>query len=106
MWTAKLREETGGAFPEEVTAFQAGMAVHGRYRRPCPHCGAPVQRFVYAPQRRELPRGVPDRRPPARRLGLVAAAARELTEDAQQTERGGLQTRAIASPQESRSRIP
>ncbi|MDX1433009.1 MAG: DNA-formamidopyrimidine glycosylase family protein [Gammaproteobacteria bacterium] len=47
-WTARLREETGEGFPEKVTAFREGMAVHGRYRRPCPRCGEPVQRIVYA----------------------------------------------------------
>ena len=47
-WTARLRRETGDAFPEKVTAFREGMAVHGRYRQPCPDCGAPVQRIVYA----------------------------------------------------------
>ena len=47
-WTARLRQETGDAFPEKVTAFRPGMAVHGRYGQPCPDCGAPVQRVVYA----------------------------------------------------------
>ena len=47
-WTARLQRETGDAFPEKVTAFREGMAVHGRYRQPCPDCGAPVQRVVYA----------------------------------------------------------
>lgn len=47
-WTVRLREETGGGFPDKVTAFRKGMAVHGRYREPCPVCGAPVQRIVYA----------------------------------------------------------
>ncbi len=47
-WIARLQEETGDAFPEKVTAFRAGMAVHGRYRQPCPDCGAPVQRIRYA----------------------------------------------------------
>jgi formamidopyrimidine-DNA glycosylase len=47
-WTAKLQRETGDDFPEKVTAFREGMAVHGRYRQPCPDCGAPVQRVVYA----------------------------------------------------------
>jgi formamidopyrimidine-DNA glycosylase len=47
-WTERLREEAGGDFPEKVTAFREGMAVHGRYRQPCPVCGAPVQRIVYA----------------------------------------------------------
>ena len=47
-WTARLQRETGDDFPEKVTAFRQGMAVHGRYRQPCPDCGAPVQRVVYA----------------------------------------------------------
>src|SRR5919107_776217 len=47
-WIARLRDENAGAFPEKVTAFHEGMAVHGRYRQPCPDCGAPVQRIVYA----------------------------------------------------------
>ena len=47
-WSARLREETGDGFPEKVTAFREGMAVHGRYRQPCPVCGSPVQRVVYA----------------------------------------------------------
>jgi formamidopyrimidine-DNA glycosylase len=47
-WTARLRRETGDGFPEKVTAFRSGMAVHGRYGEPCPRCGAPVQRIRYA----------------------------------------------------------
>jgi formamidopyrimidine-DNA glycosylase len=47
-WIARLRDEAAGDFPEKVTAFRTGMAVHGRYRQPCPRCGAPVQRIVYA----------------------------------------------------------
>ncbi|HEX9365351.1 MAG TPA: DNA-formamidopyrimidine glycosylase family protein [Vicinamibacterales bacterium] len=47
-WTRALRQEAGDAFPEKVTAFREGMAVHGRYRKPCPRCGAPVQRIAYA----------------------------------------------------------
>ena len=47
-WTDRLRKEAGGGFPEKVTAFREGMAVHGRYGQPCPVCGAPVQRIVYA----------------------------------------------------------
>ncbi len=47
-WTDRLREEAGGRFPAKVTAFHDDMAVHGRYRKPCPRCGAPVQRIVYA----------------------------------------------------------
>jgi len=47
-WTDILRAETGDRFPEKVTAFRQGMAVHGRYKQPCPVCGSPVQRIVYA----------------------------------------------------------
>ncbi len=47
-WTRKLRSESKGSFPEKVTAFREGMAVHGRYGKPCPACGAPVQRIRYA----------------------------------------------------------
>ncbi len=47
-WTDRLRAEVGDRFPEKVTAFRQGMAVHGRYREPCPVCGAPVQRIRYA----------------------------------------------------------
>ena len=47
-WIARLREETGAGFPEKVTAFREGMAVHGRFKEPCPVCGAPVQRIRYA----------------------------------------------------------
>jgi len=47
-WTARLRAETGDGFPGKVTAFRAEMAVHGRFRLPCPVCGAPVQRIRYA----------------------------------------------------------
>jgi formamidopyrimidine-DNA glycosylase len=47
-WTDILRAETGEGFPERVTAFREGMAVHGRYGKPCPVCDAPVQRIVYA----------------------------------------------------------
>ena len=47
-WTARLRAEAAGGFPEKVTAFRDGMAVHGRYGKPCPVCGAPVQRIVFA----------------------------------------------------------
>jgi formamidopyrimidine-DNA glycosylase len=47
-WTDRLRRETGAGFPEKVTAFRDGMAVHGRFRLPCPACGTPVQRIRYA----------------------------------------------------------
>jgi len=47
-WIDRLQQETGAAFPEKVTAFREGMAVHGRFGKPCPVCGSPVQRIVYA----------------------------------------------------------
>jgi formamidopyrimidine-DNA glycosylase len=47
-WTNRLRAGVGDGFPEKVTAFREGMAVHGRYRQPCPDCGAPIQRIRYA----------------------------------------------------------
>jgi formamidopyrimidine-DNA glycosylase len=47
-WCERLRRAAGGGFPEGVTAFRPDMAVHGRYGQPCPRCGAPVQRIVYA----------------------------------------------------------
>ena len=47
-WTARLRDEVGDGFPEKVTAFRPEMAVHGKYGQPCPVCGTPVQRIVYA----------------------------------------------------------
>jgi formamidopyrimidine-DNA glycosylase len=47
-WVGRLRHEAGEAFPEKVTAFRKDMAVHGKYKKPCPVCGSPVQRIVYA----------------------------------------------------------
>jgi formamidopyrimidine-DNA glycosylase len=48
VWTERLRLEAGAEFPKKVTAFRDGMAVHGRYRQPCPTCGTEVQRIRYA----------------------------------------------------------
>ncbi|MBV9174588.1 MAG: Fpg/Nei family DNA glycosylase [Chloroflexi bacterium] len=47
-WIDRLRREANGGFPEKVTAFRKDMAVHGRYKQPCPVCGTPVQRIVHA----------------------------------------------------------
>jgi len=47
-WVERLRAEAGGGFPEKVTAFREGMATHGRYKEPCPRCGAKIQRIRYA----------------------------------------------------------
>ena len=48
LWIDRLRRDLAGHFPEKVTAFHGGMAVHGRFKQPCPVCGKPVQRIVYA----------------------------------------------------------
>ena len=47
-WTDRLREEAGEGFPRKVTAFRPEMAVHGKYKEPCPVCGQPVRRIVYS----------------------------------------------------------
>lgn len=47
-WISRLRLEVGDGFPDKVTAFRDGMAVHGRFAKPCPVCGAPIQRIRYA----------------------------------------------------------
>jgi formamidopyrimidine-DNA glycosylase len=47
-WIGRLRQEAGDRFPEKVTAFRDGMAVHGRFGKPCPVCGSPIQRIRYA----------------------------------------------------------
>lgn len=47
-WTERMRQEVGEGFPDKVTAFRPEMAVHGKYRQPCPVCGNPVQRIVHA----------------------------------------------------------
>jgi formamidopyrimidine-DNA glycosylase len=47
-WVERLRKERGTGFPEKVTAFRPDMAVHGKYGKPCPVCGSPVQRIVHA----------------------------------------------------------
>jgi len=47
-WIERTRDEVGTGFPEKVTAFREGMAAHGRFGKPCPVCGAPIQRIVYA----------------------------------------------------------
>ena len=48
LWIDRLRADAAKGFPEKVTAFREGMAVHGRFKKPCPVCGSPVQRIVYA----------------------------------------------------------
>jgi len=48
LWIARLRAEVGSGFPEKVTAFRPDMAVHGKFQKPCPVCGTPVQRVAFA----------------------------------------------------------
>jgi formamidopyrimidine-DNA glycosylase len=48
LWTQRMRDEVGDGFPDKVTAFRPEMAVHGKFGQPCPRCGTPVQRIVYA----------------------------------------------------------
>ena len=73
-WIERLRQQTGDGFPEKVTAFRPEMAVHGRFGKPCPVCGAPVQRIVHAENETNYCAALPDRRPAARRPRAVAAA--------------------------------
>ena len=61
-WTDRLRGEAGDRFPERVTALRDGMAVHGRYRKPCPKCGSPIQESCTLKMR---PTAAPDARRPA-----------------------------------------
>ena len=77
-WTDKLRAESATKFPEKVTAFRDEIAVHGKYRQPCPVCGKPVQRIRYAENETNYCAALPDRRQAARRSRAVAAAARRL----------------------------
>ena len=77
-WTALLREQSRGAFPEKVTAFREGMAVHGRYGKPCPRCGTRIQRIRYASNETNYCPALPDRREAPGRPGALAPAARRL----------------------------
>jgi len=75
-WTVRLRAETGEDFPTGVTAFRPDMAVHGKFGQPCPVCGAPVQRIVYAEN--ELLRALSDWRRDSCRSRTVAPLAGKL----------------------------
>jgi len=76
-WTDRLRKEAGGGFPEKVTAFREGMAVHGRYGKPCPVCGSRAAHRLRR-QRDQLLRPLPDRRQDPRRSRIIAAAQEKL----------------------------
>ena len=72
-WTDRLRADAGAGFPEKVTAFRPEMAVHGKYRQPCPVCGSPVQRIRYADNETNYCATLSDRRQAARRPRAVTA---------------------------------
>ena len=73
-WTDRLRQQRGSQFPAKVTAFHPEMAVHGKFGQPCPVCGSPVRRIVYAENEMQLLRDLPDRRQAPRRSRDVAPA--------------------------------
>ncbi len=77
-WIERLRAQTGEGFPDKVTAFREEMAVHGRYGKPCPACGAPVQRIVYAENETNYCARCQTERPDPRRPRAFAAAEEEL----------------------------
>ena len=72
LWIDRLGAEATHAFPEKVTAFREGMAVHGRYGEPCPRCGDKVLRILLCRQRNQLLRPLPDRRQSPRRSQSLA----------------------------------
>ena len=77
-WIDRLQARRDGGFPEKVTAFRKEMAVHGRYGKPCPRCGEPVQRIRYADNETNYCAALPDGRQAPRRPRPVAAAGRGL----------------------------
>ena len=75
-WTDRLRAEVGDGFPEKVTAFRPEMAVHGKYGKPCPVCGTPVQRIRYADNETNYcPRCQTERQAAGRSLVVAPAQA-------------------------------
>ena len=87
LWIDRLRQEAGGGFPEKVTAFRDDMAVHGRFKQPCPGLRLAGAADRLRRERVQLLRDVPDRRPPARRSLAVAAAEGRLAAVDSTTER-------------------
>ena len=73
-WVDRLRTARGTGFPEKVTAFRPDMAVHGKYRKPCPVCGSPVQRIVHAENETNYCAPLPDRRKVTGRSIAVATS--------------------------------
>ena len=82
-WAAKLQAECGNAFPTSVTAFREGMAVHGRFGKPCPDVRVPGAAGAARRERDQLLRDLPDRAETAGGSGDVPAAAEEVAADAQ-----------------------
>ena len=79
-WTARLRASVGEGFPETVTAFREGMAVHGRFGQPCPTCHSPVQRIRYSTNETNYCAQMPDRRTTAGRPIAVSPSQAGLAE--------------------------
>ena len=96
-WVERLRAETGGGFPEKVTAFRKEMAVHGKYKEPCPVCGAQGRAHRLRRERGELLRRLSDGWEAARRSLALAAAQEELAQDARRA-RGRSLSGAARSP--------
>ena len=93
-WTERLRR-SGDGFPEKVTAFRAGMAVHGRYGQPCPVCGTTGAAHPLRRQRDQLLPALPDRRPAAGRPRAVATAQAGLAESIEELEELALARRPV-----------
>ena len=81
-WIERTRDEVGEGFPEKVTAFREGMAAHGRFGKPCPACGAPIQRIVYAHNECNYCAPLPDRRTAALRPRPLPPAQAGLAQNA------------------------
>ena len=105
-WAARLIEETGDRFPEKVTAFRAGMAVHGKFGQPCPRCGAPVQRIQYAANECNYCAPCQTGGTAARRPGAVAAAWKGLAAIAGGTRRAETTMRTHHRPLAFDAAIP
>ena len=80
-WTDRLRAEAGGKFPEKVTAFREAMAVHGKYKQPCPRCGHACSTHPVCQQRSQLLSPLPDWRQATGRPCSLSPLARRLAQD-------------------------
>ena len=94
-WTARLGQHAVDSFPTKVTAFREGMAVHGRYRKPCPVCGAPCSAHRLCRKRVQLLSGMPDRGQDPGRPRALETPARGLAEAARRPGRASKATQAL-----------